>query len=374
MDEFTRFPKDDGIIVAPNYKTLNQGTLRRFFQFYPPGKTGEFKKNDMEFIPYHSEGGKIFIRSAENPEESLEAAVVRWVWGDEASLLKLIAWDVIQSRVGFLEGRVCFTTTPRGQNWLYYDFYKHWRAGNPDYFVSQFPSILNPKYPRREFDRVRETMSSSKFAMRYLGSFEKLEGQIWPNPRFKKGFRIPRDWKTWVGVDFGYTKGHETAFIFFAESPKTERVYAWNEYYRPKLLMSEHAEGFLKCCEDKQPTDVFFDSAAQQEAAELEAYLKSPEVRARYPWTKKLKFMNAFKSVELGIDAVEEGFNSRKLWIFEDRCRNFQDEIRVYARDEDGSVPKVYNNACDAGRYGYASLFAASSKHKKRKAAIITGI
>ena len=193
MNEFTKYPKEDHLMLAPDYKIMDQGTLKRFFEFYPPGEYGKYFQQKREYIPVNSEGGKIYIRSMDDPE-SIEAVVARSIWADEVSKMKRMSWPVIQARIGFLMGRFLGTTTPRGQNWVFKELYQRWKKGDPDYFVSQFSSTLNPRYPKEEFERARRTMSPEMFAMRYLGEFSRLEGLVWSRPNFINQFHIPVNW------------------------------------------------------------------------------------------------------------------------------------------------------------------------------------
>ena len=167
----------------------------------------------------------------------------------------------------------------------------------------------------------------------------------------------------------GWSKSDETAILWASENPKNGKVYIWNEYYHGQRLVKDHVLGFIQGCKDKKPEKIFYDSAARQEAEEMKAYFEDYEYfekqlglsNGTLEWMLDVEFIPAFKSVDVGIDAVDMGFRSGKLSIFKDACPNLEDELEVYQRDDDGKVIKGFDNSADSLRYLYATMYARSS-------------
>lgn len=364
--------EDSGIICAPSYKVLEQSTLLRFFEFFPPGQAGTWNKQKGEFIPYNSKGAKIFLRSMDKPE-SIEGIVARWIWADEAALMKRMAWTILQGRVGFKMGKILLTTTIKGMNWIYNDVFLKYKDGKPDYYAIQFASIANPAYPKEEFERARREMDPRTFKMRYLAQFEKMEGLIFPDVNYCDPLPIGNTWKVWTSGDFGFTASHATAIYWHADSG--ERIYTFAEYYKTGRLMREIAQGYADICSNQyRPDTFFFDPSAQQEAAELESIFKhDKEFTEKYPWLSQIKFKNAFNKVDLGIDAVQTAIKTKRWWIVKSNCPNLADELETYARDEKENIIKVYDDGCDSARYGIASYTTPSSQIQENNDEIFIG-
>jgi phage terminase large subunit len=178
MQRIQEKPMGKFLVVTPSFKVLYSATL--------PTWKATVAGTDLEgeFRPAYSDivlptGGVVYFRSAENPS-SMQGIVAHAAWIDEGGLITREAWDTVLQRVGYQRGRVLVTTTPYSHNFLYKDFYTRWRSGDKDYFVRQFPSILNPTYPREEYERARKTLPAHKFAMLYDGVFQRAAGLVYP--------------------------------------------------------------------------------------------------------------------------------------------------------------------------------------------------
>ena len=147
--------------------------LPRTKEFLDTVTCGEYRAGER--IYYLPTGGKVFFGSADNPF-SLEGVHVRAAWLDEAGQMRREAWDVVLRRVGFHKGRIILTTTPYNLGWLKTEIYDRWKAGDRNYDVVQFASIMNPAYPEEEFERARDTLPDWKFRMFYLGQFARPAG------------------------------------------------------------------------------------------------------------------------------------------------------------------------------------------------------
>jgi len=175
---------------------------------------------------------RIILRSAE-AKAGLEAATAKAAWLDEADHPDFTreAWESIQRRLSIHQGRVLFTTTLYHWDWLKLEIYDRWKAGDPNIDVIQFPSTLNPAFPKEEYERAKTSLPPWKFNLFYRGQYERPAGLIYDSfhedtckiPRFP----IPKDWLHFVGHDFGSAN---PAGMFYAQDPATGYFYAYNEY------------------------------------------------------------------------------------------------------------------------------------------------
>jgi hypothetical protein len=210
--------------------------------------------------------GRIILRSAESLG-GLESATARSGWLDEAGQdsFTVEAWRAIRRRLAIAQGRVLITTTLYNLGWLIQQIIDRAVNGGTVSILEigdveleqtvnvaagidliQFDSILNPEYPRDEYEEARATMPNDEFQMFYRGRksglrgiiYDVFERQLHTCPRFP----IPDDWRRFMGMDFG---GVNTAAIYLAEEPASERLYAYREYLAGGRTSREHTEHIL---------------------------------------------------------------------------------------------------------------------------------
>ena len=342
--EIQKYPKDGFLVVSPTYPMFQRIVLPRTKEFLGAVTGGEYRAGER--IYYLPTGGKVFFGSADNPF-SLEGVHVRAVWMDEAGQMKREAWDVALRRVGFYKGRVLITTTPYNLGWLKTEVFDRWKAGDRDYEVVQFPSILNPAYPKEEFERAKATMPDWKFKMFYQGQFARPTGLIYqdfdPAKHVVEPFEIPANWRRIIGVDFGYN--NPTAAVWLAVNPDGV-VYAYREYYQREKLPEESGREIKQLSGDDRIELVACDPS---EPAAIEQYRRlGLPARAGY---------NAVKE---GIEAVIALMKSNRFFVFRGLV-NLLDEIENYRWAEkqeqlkDEPV-KEYDHAVDALRYGIMAI------------------
>lgn len=342
--EIQKYPKDGFLVISPTYPMFQRIVLPRTKEFLGAVTGGEYRAGER--IYYLPTGGKVFFGSADNPF-SLEGVHVRAVWMDEAGQMKREAWDVALRRVGFYKGRVLITTTPYNLGWLKTEVFDRWKAGDRDYEVVQFPSILNPAYPKEEFERAKATMPDWKFKMFYQGQFARPTGLIYqdfdPAKHVVEPFEIPASWRRVIGVDFGYN--NPTAAVWLAVNPDGI-VYAYREYYQREKLPEESGREIKQLSGDDRIELVACDPS---EPAAIEQYRRlGLPARAGY---------NAVKE---GIEAVIALMKSNRFFVFRGLV-NLLDEIENYRWAEkheqlkDEPV-KEYDHAVDALRYAIMAI------------------
>ena len=248
-------------------------------------------------------------------------------WLDEAGQkeFKQESWEEIQQRVSIDLGRILITTTVYSLGWLKQKIYDPWRAadGNhPLYDVIQFSSTMNPAFPVEEYERGRRELPAWKFHQKFDGQFAKPIGLIYDCfddtihkvPRFP----IPAHWRRHVGLDFG---GVNTAAVFFAEDPATQKLYAYREYKAGGRTAAEHAAQ-IKQGEPPFATVVGGSKSEGQWRQEFTA----GGLAVREPDQPE---------VEVGIDRVYGAIKSGKLFVFSTQMDGLLEELGTYSRELD---------------------------------------
>jgi len=269
--------------------------------------------------------GRIILRSAQSGG-GLESATAKAAWLDECGQddFTLEDWEAVQRRLSLSEGRVLGTTTPYNLGWLKQEIYDPWENGADDIDVVSFASIINPAFPKREFNRVKARMQGWRFGMFYEGRFTKPAGLIYDcftGDMLCDEFEIPTDWTRYIGVDFG---GANTAILWAAESPDDGKVYIYDEWLGGNLTSAEYAA----IGKSKIPD-------------ECEWYCwggAKSEGQFRRDWD-----VDGFGVDEPAVDGVEEGIDRGTQLIKDDRLRVFR-SLRGF-RDEIGSYKRKLDDA-----------------------------
>lgn len=336
--EIINNPQEDFLVVSPTYSMFQRIVLPQTKEFLDTVFKGEYKISEKT---YYLPNGKVFFGSADNPL-SLEGVHVKGVWMDEAGQMKREAWDVAQRRTALKKGRILLTTTPYNLGWLKTDFFDLWEGGDFDYDVIQFPSILNPSFPKDEFERAKKVLPDWKFEMFYLGKFARPEGLVYKDfgvDNLVEPFSIPSDWRRIAGLDWGYN--NPTAVIWLAID-NDGIIYVYKEYYK----------------RGKLPSEVFFDIHGEP----VEKIYCDPSNPAAIEILRRngLPAEPANNEVKEGISKVIELIKTKRLKVFRG-LGNFLDEIGSYSwAEKAGQIKeepiKDNDHLMDALRYALASL------------------
>lgn len=330
----------DYMVVTPTYPLLEAKALPEFLRLFDTWLgLGKFHKDGRKFV--FSEDGARRTFKTYNPRtmpevrvmfgyatdpESLESATAKAAWLDEAgqNKFKLPSWEAILRRLSIHMGRVLLTTTPYNLGWIKQKLYDRWLAGDPDIEVSRFESIMNPLFPREEFERARRDLPRWKFNMFYRAMFERPAGMIYDcfNEKLHKvpRFAIPQEWKRYLGLDFG---GVNTAAVFYAEEPKTNRLFLYREYKAGGRTAGGHAKAILEG-EPMIPYCVGGSKSEDQWRDEFKAGglpIREPDI----------------SDVEVGIDRVYGAHQRSEILVFDD-LDGYLDEKMSYSREIDDNA------------------------------------
>ncbi len=248
-------------------------------------------------------------------------------------------FDVVMRRLAFYKGSLLITTTPYSFNFLKTEIYDKWVAKHPDVFVYQAPSTINPFYPKEEFEKMKKSLPEWKFRMFYCGEFVRPEGLVYDdfdrNKHTIQDFQIPKQWRRFVGVDFGYN--NPTAIVWVAHDPTTDEYYVYREVYKTGMTTSEVIDRLKYFLSFEHVQAVYCDSADPNSIQ----MLKEENIPAK----------GAKKDTMAGIMMLIELFRQNKLKIFKSVV-NLLDEIEMYHWDSDGTRPvKEHDHTLDALRY-----------------------
>lgn len=116
------------------------------------------------------------IVGADRPD-SLRGVGLSFVVLDEYAFMKPEVWDlIIRPTLSEVQGHALFIGTPEGKNHFYDLWLYAGREENTDYAAFHFCSLDNPKIPREEIDKARNSMSTQAFRQEYEASFEAAGG------------------------------------------------------------------------------------------------------------------------------------------------------------------------------------------------------
>lgn len=336
----------DYMIVTPTYPLLEKKALPEFRRVFEHVlNLGKYVGGSLKTFTFSPEGElrtfgarqnrptTVMFGHAQDPD-SLESATAKAAWLDEAGQKKfrLGSWEAILRRLSIHLGRVLVTTTPYNLGWLKQKLWDPWMAANkdhPDIDVIRFRSIDNPAFPRQEYERARRDLPLWKFDMFYNALFTRPAGLIYDCLNEEKNlvprFTIPDNWQRYLGLDFG---GVNTAGIFYAREPNTDKFYAYREYKAGGRSAAEHAY-YLQQGEPMIPTCVGGSKSEGQWRTEFRRGGEVKGVKVGLPVKEP-----AVKDVEVGIDRVYGANKRGEIYYFDD-LDHFLEQKRTYSRQLD---------------------------------------
>jgi hypothetical protein len=284
-------------------------------------ETGQFlaEKADDEMW------SRVILRSAQS-DGGLESATAKAAILDEAgqNTFTLDDWTAIQGRLSLSQGRVFGATTLYNLGWLKTEVYDEWKEGNPDYNIIQFPSYMNPAFPKAEYDRMEKKLPAHTFDMRYRGTFSRRSGMIYKDfsdSFLVDPFPVPSSWTRVIGLDFG---GANTCKLWIAENPDDNRWYIYDCHLSGDLTTREHVEDTRDTLVDIEDFTLIGGSPSEKQQ--------------RIDWIDNgLDVLTpSISNVEAGIDRVIELLKTDKIRVFRN-LKGFRDEIGRYSRKLDSS-------------------------------------
>ena len=346
----------DYLVVTPTFALLDKKALPEFTKLfadylglgrYVGNPTRRFEISPLGQQRLWGDSGRaykttIWFGYASDPD-SLESSTAKAAWLDEAGqqIFRVESYEAIMRRLAIHEGRMLITTTPYYWGWLKARFWDEPRAADVD--LVHFESIMNPAFPRAEWERARRELPPWRFDMFYRARFTRPAGLIYGafdvERHTCRPFAVPPDWPRYIGLDFG---GVNTAAVFLAESPDG-RLYLYREYHAGEETAAGHAVALL-----------------EGEPGEAEAFGGAP---GEQQWRDEFRAAGlhvrrpVVSDVEVGINRVYSLIAADRLIVF-DSCGGVLDELANYSRvtDEAGQpleaiADKSKYHILDALRY-----------------------
>lgn len=364
----------DYLFVTPTYQLLQLKALPEFLSLFQKRlRLGKYTTSPRRIFRFSEKGCRTIFEHGYDPErdpetrvifgyatdpESLESATIKAAVLDEAGQkkFKLGAWEAILRRLSLSMGRVLITTSVYALNWLKTKIFDPWQAGDPTVDVIRFDSTENPAFPKEEFERARRDLPRWRFDMLYRGMFTRPAGLIYDcfdrAAHLVPRFNIPRDWKRYMGLDFG---AQNTAAVFCALEPEVNRLYLYRTYHQGGLAVRTHVRNLLHG-EPGIPRCVggsFGENAWREE-------FRRAGLPVRPPTTNE---------VDVGISRVYGALQRGELFIFDD-LNEFVEEVQTYAwaLDANGNPTETIEDKetyhlLDAARYIVGSLYPSGSTH-----------
>jgi len=310
----------------------------------------------------------IWFGHAGNPD-SLESATYMSAVLDEAGQdsFRAGSYEAVIRRLSINEGTCYILTTPYNRNWFFERIYRkgvvttfketdngfivvHDGAGNSDTGITVItcPSIMNPEFPRSEWEFAKSTLADWQFEMMYMGKFTLPAGVIFDSftdenivPRMP----IPNHWPVFMGVDFGlintaacmvaeeWERGEPTGryFIFGTYLPKDEAGKPIARTAR------QHIKEIHKMCPRKRPIGY---GGSHAESGWRESW-----AQAGLPL-----FEPTFNSLWPQINTIWTAFDQKVLLVFDDLSEMIE-ELRSMSRELDDDDVPIQDRIKDEKKY-----------------------
>jgi len=365
MHKYTE-PDDNFIMMAPNYKIMQQSCLPAFLKIMDG--LGKYSKVDACFKM--DGGGTCYMRTATDPDAIVGITKVRHIWGDEAGLYSLYAWENMQARASFYECPITLTTSPYSLNWVFRELIKQ-KDKRDDLCLVQARSDENPYFPKAEFERKKSQMAPSRFNMVYGGNWEKMEGLVYDifseDKHVVEPIKFPAGTRFKAGIDWGYS--HPFVLKIRAITPEGIH-YDIDEVVRTGLTIID----IIKICKHMNNLwgiDTFYCGPDRPE-------------NIKELCRNGITAVAANNDVKHGCDLHYQLIKSGKYYVFKGRCPHTVDEYGMYhwptasdlgvdQDDKERNPVKQFDDAMDCSRYITASTYHISQAGGKRAARVPQG-
>jgi hypothetical protein len=289
-------------------------------RYWSGDKVIELRNPTKGFLARRSDDpmwGRIILRSAESGR-GLESSTANAAWLDECGMEGFSAetWRAVRRRLSLTRGRVLGTTTLYVlYNWLR-QLYDEWKGGRKDIEFITFASIINPSFPKEEYDQALVEMPEHVINMQYRGLYDKPPGMIFDAFNTElcvlPPFAIPDDWPSYGGMDYG---GVNTVCLHLRKNPDSNVYYLTNEYHEGGRTAKEHASDLKS-----------WNCGMWRGGAKSEGQWRDEFRAVGLPVGEP-----AVSDVWVGINRVYGVMKKNQLFIF-DTCQGVLGQISTYSR------------------------------------------
>lgn len=321
--------------------------------------------------------------------ERLKSLEIGWFGIDESSecaegnyqtLKSRLRWKLPDGTYPPFFGLLASNPEP---GWVKNSFVTPQRRGTPKpnhSFIQALPKD-NPHLPPDYLNVLRES-NPEHWVQKYIeGSWDALEGQIWPHFDFNihsiKPFSIPEGWRKFRAIDHG--QSNPTCCLWFAID-HDHNIFIYREYYSPGVV-SAHCKEIKALSVGEDYISTYLPPECWGKNMEKDERLWS--VVEEYS-EHGIHCSRANNEVLAGINRVSEfmlvdqnrihpihGENGSPMLFIFNTCINLLNEIPDYTWKEQGGDTtdkerpvKKNDHACDALRYGVMSRPTPSMSKK----------
>lgn len=315
------------VIVAPTYKILEQSIIPTWMKFSGHLK-GQLNKADATFT--YVDGGKLFFRTATDPDSVIGTPNVRAAWIDECGKVGRASYYAVLERIARLQGKLLLTTTPYSLNWVAREVIMPAERGErKDILYVRWRSVDNPSFPPAAYEEARARLPARIFRMRYEGFHDKAEGLIhadWDDLNWVDGFQLPEGTKYYGGVDWGWD--HPFALSVRGVTPDGE-MYGVSIFKKSGLSTMQQVDLI------QQKTKLFHVELwlCGHDRPDMIAELQNRGIAA----VKYFEFNKNLREVIAGDQKLSELIKAKRYRVFRniDQWQELEEEYQTYVWDRD---------------------------------------
>jgi len=351
-------PPKLGWIIGPTYKQAEQAEAD-FLSVCPEAIVRRREYGDKREYDI-ANGYKVEIRTADDPD-ALRGKRLGWYWIDEIALVKQAVVEVLYPNLLAYRGKMWGTTTPRGRNWLYDDFYlrslPHSRSYDPEYFCIKSRTYDNPFVDARDVAKLAQKYSGAFRAQEIDAEFVNFEGLVYRD--FDVMTHVVNDLEpddadvdqVIAGIDFGF----KDPFCYLWVAHRRGGWVVVDEHYEAERETLYHARVVRSNPWEKRVSVRFADPRGKQSRIDLMRY-GLPNIAAH----KHDIYDGVIEVTRLLNARLQDGRPALQVCR---KCKNLIREFGQYRyRDEApernvGEKPLEYmNHALDCVRYALFSV------------------
>jgi hypothetical protein len=303
--------------------------------------------NKIDQMLYLTSGQRALVRGAEDPD-NLRGMAACAAWIDEITLCRNPeVLPVVQGRLLDLKGRLRFTGTPKGKNWLFQDVMQTltevepgrvWRSDRWEVF--RFPTRDNPGIEERELDALAAGYPARLRQQELEGEFVDWGGVVFSGESITAA--LQRGVRHYGGTVSGHTicigvdpagKGRDWWGIIISCLSCRTVIYAWRDQriavFRPLYERVADLAAFYRADTVYVDETSLGGQVILEELRDAVARRNSNAEVSGYPFTQRSKY----ELLQNAAARLEEQFGLPDPKR-DDGCRALVNELRGYELDD----------------------------------------
>jgi PBSX family phage terminase large subunit len=319
-----RYPGMRGLICRKTRKSITQSVQVTFetkvLTSQPPVR---LHRQDQEYR--YPNGSRIVVAGMNDPEK-IKSTEYDFIYVNEGTEVSQDEYEILttRNRNGVMPyQQIIVDANP--------DAPKHWLNLRAD--TSAMVRLLskhedNPSITEAYLSKL-DQLTGVRYKRLRLGLWVAAEGMVYENwdhdqHVVKSNFHIPRAWKRWIAVDFGYTNPFVSQW--WAQDPESGALYLYREIYHTKRLVQDHAHDMFELSLQEKIEAVITDHDAEDRAT-LSAHWHA---RHQCPGDglSHVSTTAADKDVSTGLEMVNARISANSLFIVRDSLVELDHELK----------------------------------------------